>query len=107
MQILLAADSLRIKPGYVLRAYQFYEGGNGNAFVYAVPKTEPFPDPQECQARSPSHFLGPPVPPNALPTVAEAIEGDNSPWSYLQASILVRELQEFGAMWHGVTWGTH
>lgn len=107
MQMLLAAESLRIKPDYILRAYQFREDGNGNAFVYAVPKTAPFPDPQECQSRSPSHFLGPPVPPNALPTVAEAIKGDNSPWSYLQASILVRELQEFGAMWHGVTWGTH
>jgi hypothetical protein len=107
MQILLAAKSVRIKPGYVFRAYQFREDGNGNGFVYAVPKTTQFPNPRECQVRSASHFLGPPVPPNALPTVAEAIEGDNSPWSYMEASVLVRELGEFGAMWHGVTWGTH
>ena len=32
----------------------------------------------------------------------QAIEGDGSPWSYLSASILSREAEEFGAMWHGV-----
>jgi hypothetical protein len=107
MRLLAAAESLRIKPGYILRAYQFREDGNGNGFVYAVPKTTIFPDPHECHARSPSHFLRPPVPSDALPTMAEALEGDNSAWSYLEASILVRGLGEFGARWHGVTWGTH
>ncbi|MBO8128637.1 MAG: hypothetical protein H0Z39_05490 [Peptococcaceae bacterium] len=37
----------------------------------------------------------------------EAIEGDDSLWSYLHASIFARELTEFGAMWHGCNWSTH
>lgn len=35
----------------------------------------------------------------------EAIEGDKSPLSYLQAAICFHELKEFGVMWHGVSWG--
>ena len=37
----------------------------------------------------------------------EAIEGDGSPESYLCASLLARELHEFGAMLHGCNWSTH
>jgi len=33
MRLLAVFSSLRIKEGYVLRAYQFREGGNGNGFV--------------------------------------------------------------------------
>lgn len=103
---MLSATSLRLRPGYILRAYQFRSGGNGNAFVYAVPEAERFPEPQECQTRDASSFLGPPVPPNALPSVPDALEGDGSPWSYVEASILMRDLREFGAMWHGADWDT-
>jgi len=37
----------------------------------------------------------------------DGIAGDGSPWSYLCASILSRELAEFGARWHGCNWTTH
>jgi hypothetical protein len=37
----------------------------------------------------------------------EAFTGDGSSWSYLAASILARELEEFGAAWHGCSWSTH
>jgi len=107
MQMLLVAGSLRIRPGYILRAYQFRQGGNGNGFVYAVPEVAPFPEPGDCPARSASHFLAPPIPPNALSTIAEALEGDDSPWSFVEASILARELRELGALWHGIVWGSH
>ena len=33
-----------------------------------------------------------------------AREGNDSPWSYLAASILGREIEEFGAVWHGCKW---
>ena len=36
-----------------------------------------------------------------------AIEGDDTPWSYLSASLLGRQFKAFGAMWHGESWGTH
>lgn len=105
-RIVAVFSALRLKPDYALRAYQFREGGNGNGFVYAMPAEVPLPPPDDC-TRDQSHFLEPPRPSNALDDVMEAIDGDGSPLSYLQASLLKRELAEFGAMWHGCEWGTH
>ena len=36
----------------------------------------------------------------------EAIDGDGTPFSYLSASIVSRELAEFGRTWHNTLWGT-
>ena len=33
-----------------------------------------------------------------------SLTGDGSPLSYLSASLLLRELSEVGALWHGVRW---
>ena len=33
--------------------------------------------------------------------------GTSAAWAYMCASILARELAEFGAMWHGCDWDTH
>lgn len=104
-RILALFDGLRLKTGFVLRAYQFIQGGNGNGVVWALPETADFPDPAECQQLE-GRFLSPPKPPEALDDFREAIEGDGSPLSYLSASLASRELREFGAMWHGVSWGT-
>jgi hypothetical protein len=98
--------ALHLRNGYVLRAYSFREGGNGNALVYAAPLASPFPEPGECP-RDDRYFLGPPMPPDALSNAMDAIEGDGSPLSYLSASLFARELDEFGAMWHGCSWSTH
>ena len=106
MAVLAVFKPLRLKDGFVLRAYQFREGGNGNAFVWAMPVDADFPDPEECP-RLEGVFLEPPKPPLALDHVMDAIDGDRSPWSYMCASILARELGEFGAMWHGCNWSTH
>lgn len=104
--LLGAFGPLRLKPGFVLRAYHFREGGNANGFVYALPADAPFPEPEECDQHG-EHFLEPPIPPGALPDVMKAIDGDRSAWSYLCASIFARELTEFGAWWHGCEWSTH
>jgi hypothetical protein len=106
VRVVAVFDTLRLKPGYILRAYQFREGGNGNGFVYAVPAGKTFPPPGQCP-RDKTLFLEPPVPEHALPDVMAAVEGDGSPLSYLQASLLNRELAGFGAMWHGCDWSEH
>lgn len=106
MNLLAAFPALRIKPDFVLRAYQFKAGGNGNGFIWAMPQDAPFPDPDDCP-RMMDHFLEPPKPPEALDDLMEAIDGDGTPWSYLSASIFSREAAEFGAMWHGCHWSTH
>jgi len=106
MAVLAVFDSLRIKAGFILRAYQFRAGGNGNAFVWALPADALFPEPDDCP-RLEDQFLSPPKPPAALDDLMDVIEGDGTPWSYLCASLFCREIHEFGAAWHGCDWSTH
>jgi hypothetical protein len=106
MAVLAVFEPLRIKAGYILRAYQYRSGENGNGFVWAIPEGVEFPEPDACPHLE-GVFLEPPKPPDALDDLMKAIEGDGSPWSYLCASVFCRELGEFGAMWHGCDWSTH
>ena len=98
--------TLKLKRGFVLRAYQFADGGNGNGIVWALPQDADFPDPNEA-LKERFGFPRPPKPNRALDNYMEAIEGDGSAFSYISASILKRELQEFGALWHGCDWSMH
>ncbi|MGV3263459.1 hypothetical protein [Cytobacillus pseudoceanisediminis] len=97
-------SQLKIKKEYKLRGYQYFSGGNGNGIVWAIPASEELPHPDFCD-RLDEMFLGPPKPEIALADFMGAIEGDRSPLSYLQAAIAWHELHEFGAMWHGCSWG--
>jgi hypothetical protein len=97
---------LRVKKDHVLRAYLHREGGNGFGVVWALPADSEYPEPKDCP-RLEHHYLRLPKPWDALDDTMEAIEGDDSAWSYLAASLLRRELGEFGALWHGIQWGTH
>ena len=106
MKLLGVFKTLKIKPGFVLRAYQYRAGGNGNGVVWAMPVDVPFPKPADCPMVA-NRFLQPPKPPQALDELMDAIEGDGTPWSYLSASIFAREAAEFGAIWHGCHWSTH
>ena len=105
-RLLTVFPRLRLREGYLLRAYIFKEDGNSNGFVWALPADAAYPEPEECP-RVESHFLHPPKPLDALDDVMEAIGGDDSPESYFQASLLRRELKEFGGGWHGIVWGMH
>jgi len=104
--ILKSLAPLTVKQGYVLRAYQFAEDGNGNGFVFAMPASSAFPDPVEAPGDG-THLPRPRKPAGAVDDPMSVIEGDGSAWSYLAASVLKRELKEFGAMWHGCDWAMH
>lgn len=95
---------LRLKEGYKLRAYQYSEGGNGNGIVWAIPSDKELPETETCMVLE-DYFLKPPKPTFALHDFMQCIEGDRTPLSYLQASIAYHELNEYGADWHGVSWG--
>lgn len=41
------------------------------------------------------------------PQIMRYISGDKSPESYLEASLLSREIPEIGAFWHGLDWSDH
>jgi len=105
-KLLAEFTALRLREGFTLRAYQFKEEGNGNGFVWAMPIDADFPAPEDCP-RLESHFMKAPKPFDALDDVMEAIEGDDTAEAYWQASLLRRELKDFGALWHGIIWGTH
>ncbi|MET1248966.1 hypothetical protein ABWW58_09285 [Sporolactobacillus sp. STCC-11] len=96
-------SNLRIRDGYKLRAYQFLAGGNGNGIVWAIPIDKELPDPESCDHVD--DFISSPRPNIALSDFMSAIEGDQTPLSYIQASVVYHELHEFGALWHGVSWG--
>jgi hypothetical protein len=101
--LLAAFPSLRLKAGLTLRAYMCGSSIGGQGTVWALPSTHPFPDRGSLfDLKAPF-----PRPPAALDDVMDAIEGDGSAWAYLSASLLARELAEFGAWWHGLRWGTH
>lgn len=97
---------LKIRKGFVLRAYVFRAGGNGNGVVWAMPADSEFPEPDDSPTLE-NHMLKAPKPSEALDDAMEVIEGDGSTWSYLAASLLRREFSEFGAEWHGCRWTTH
>lgn len=97
MKVLAVFTPLWVKDGYVLRAYQFREGGDGRGVVWAMPVDADFPEPCDCK-KDRKRALQPPRPPAALDNEMEAIDGDGSPWSYLCDSLLGRELWSFGAI---------
>jgi hypothetical protein len=105
-QVLKAFPRLRLLPGFRLVGYRFVEGGNGNGIVYALP-VDVAATPPEASPTQRDQRPAPPVPDRSLPNVMGAIGGDGTPASYLEASILARELAELGAQWHGCSWVTH
>ncbi len=106
MELLAGFSRLELKKGYVLRAYQFKEGCNGNGAVFAMGPDAPFPDPQECE-RSEHDLFETPLPEGANPKFMRVINGDGTPKAFLQASIFAREAHALGAMWHGRNWSIH
>jgi hypothetical protein len=103
-------NGLRPKTGYRIRGSLFQDGGNGNGFLWAVKigKANKKPARLVGMPRPDMGLVLPALrPDDACPDVMEATTGNFSPFSYLEASILKRELQEFGALWHGLNWCTY
>jgi hypothetical protein len=97
--VLKVFKPLRLKTGLALRGDVFNETTIGGGRVWAVPTG--------AVLLGSDHSGLPSKPAGALNNVMEGIMGDGSAWSYLCASILSRELAEFGARWHGCYWTTH
>lgn len=83
---------LRLKSGYVLRAYERHLAPDSWGVVWAMPESMPFPEPK------PNGDGRPIKPKGALDDVMEAVDGDGTPYSYLCASLLARELEQFATL---------
>lgn len=119
---------LKLKDGIALRAYRYHWGNGGHGKVWALPQGAAFPDPAKPEAQpkaapgfwtrltylwydlpasEPHAQNAPPKPPGALSDFVAALEGDGTPWSYLCAAVLVRDLRAFGEFWHNQNWSAH
>jgi len=117
-EILAIFPTLKLREEFCLIAYQYRSGGNGNGVVFLWPKDTEVPDlrlncnpavhlaeflKKHLKAADKKMGKGTDIFPEHI---MSEIQGDGSPLSYLHASILARELEEFGAMWHGCSWST-
>ncbi len=104
---LLKLPGMQLKPGCRLVTYLHRTPTDGMGITWAVPEAmsttaqleqaiTPNGDPQQ-----------PPHPAAALTDVMEAIEGDRAPLSFVIASLLKRELQEFGHLGKYCAWSHH
>lgn len=104
---LLKLPGLRLKPELRLVSYLYRSEEDGAGLIVAVPKflsTTAYLEKALQQSSSLSH---PPKPAQALSHFMQAVEGDRSPLSFVVASIVRREFQEFGAMGKRCNWSHH
>ena len=111
MKLFRLFPELRLKDGYILHGCRYFANGNGHGLVCATRE-------ENCNSDLLPIMNGDlaPLPisieafesiEGTLSDFMEAIKGDRTPWSYFSASILARELQEYGALWHGASWSTY
>lgn len=110
-KIVAFCGKLSIRKGWNLHAYLFSTGMNGNGYVIAGRSEKTIPSlPAIAKAFEGIYIIDSNMIVDELPGIYNrmvAIDGDGSPLSYLQASLLDRELGDFGALWHGIQWGAH
>lgn len=90
--------SLRLKPGYRLRLLDYRWVRYSGPYMFAVP-------PELWSAPVPQPTEGPQDIPGALEHFMDAVEGDDTAWSYLCASLLARDADEIGAYYTGARFG--
>ncbi len=92
-------DLLRLKDGFRLEGYYFYDGMGGNFRPVAMSDDMDLPDWTD-DSRNP--VFGLEAIPSGLDTeIDSCIVHDHTPKSYFQKSIFLRELDDIGAFWHG------
>ena len=104
---LIKLPGLQLKPGLRLVTYLHRRKTDGISMTWAVPETLGTTAHLEDALAQAGDRLHPPHLEGALAQAMAAIEGDRSPMSFLIASILWRELQEFGALGTDNKWLNH
>lgn len=104
---------VKLKTGFRLASYQYMSGANGNGFVFVVPAERRLPEPPAGlnfgwkNGVVPVMQGKPPLPDWVRCDIETFLEPDGSRESYFDCSLLIRELRELGAVWHGGWWSTH
>ena len=103
---LVKLPGLSLKPGVRMVGYVYRAKEDGVGVVWAVPEqlsTTVLLE-KAIASTQPSHQ---PQPEGALDHFMEAVTGDRSAVSFMVASLLRRELEEFGAVGQRCTWSQH
>ena len=100
-------QGLNLRSGYRLATYLYRQGEEGVGKTWAIPDAMGTTANLEQALSAAGTEEEPPKPSGCLEDVGLAIEGDNSAGSYVYASLLRRELQEFGALGKRGIWGKH
>ena len=104
---LLKLPGLKLKSDVRLVSYLYRNGQDGLGLVMAVPETLSTTAQLEKALQTANGLTHPPKPHGALSSLMDAFEGDRSPISFVIASMLRRELQEFGAVGKRRNWCHH
>lgn len=104
---LLKLPGLGLKSGYRLVSYLYRLETDGVGIIWAVPEEMSGTAALEQVLSGCKAISQLPKPAGAMPHFMEAISGDRSPTSFIVASILRRELQEFGALGQRCNWNHH
>jgi hypothetical protein len=103
---LLRLPGLHLRPGFRLISYLYRFESKGVGVVWALPEELSTTAQLEKALPYSGSISQVPKPNGVLPHFMDAIEGDRSPASFMIASILRRELEEFGALGDRCDW-TH
>lgn len=98
---------LNLQPGFRLATYLYRTPTSGVGATWAVPESFSATANLEEALKSAGDAQNPPYPERALLNFMAAVTGDQSPLSYLTASLLQRELQEFGYCGDAGQWRHH
>lgn len=104
---LLKLPGLKLMPDYRLVSYLYRHENSGVGIVWAVPEELSTTAQLERALVNSKSITQIPRPEGAMAHFMEALEGDRSPVSFVIASIVRRELQEFGATGDRRNWGLH
>lgn len=105
--ILFKVPGLQLKPGITLVSYLYRLDTDGIGSTWAIPQAMSTTAQLEAALATAGDRTQPPQPTGALDDVMDAITGDLAPASFVVASILRRELQEFGAIGTWRNWQHH
>lgn len=104
---LIKLPGLALKLDWRLVSYLYQDNGSSTGLVLALPEKLATTARLEKARAASRSIQQPPQPEGALTDFMEAIEGDRSTVSFLVASLLCRELREFGAKGHYQSWTHH
>lgn len=104
---LLKFPGLSLKSGLRLVSYLCRTADAGVGVTWAVPEAMSTTAQLEKALNHGVNVQQPPRPEAALEDMMEAIEGDRTPLSFVIASLLQRELREFGAVGKACNWSHH